>query len=329
MTHSIKRRVALFAIAAAICFGGFNAVEFVVHVLEKNARDQQLASVYSRLSSIRSRLESEVNATFFLSKGLVSSIVLNPEMSRTQFETITREMVSSHPFIETIGVVRGTQFRFIHPYDRFQVLMNVDLSRYPDWQPQLQQLKKGEKVLFGPMDFVSGKTGFLLRTPIFVLDSGSESGKEFWGFVSMSIARESLFSAARFSTEENGLLMAVRRQSSALGASVPIIGDQTVFTENSVRMPISFPSGAWEIAAVPVGGWGKNLPEILTVRFAGYGFALAIAVLSFFLLEMYFHTRYVSEHDHLTGLPNRRRLMRRLEKLAFDAKKNGVAFAVL
>lgn len=319
----------LFAVAAAICLGGINAVKFVSHVLEKNARDQQLASVYSRLSSIRSRLESEVNSTFYLSQGLVSSIALNPEMNRRQFETITRQMVGSYPFIETIGVVRGSQFKFIHPFDRFQVLMNVDLSMYSDWEPQLQQLMGGEKVLFGPMDFVTGKTGFLLRTPIFVSDTGSIGGKEFWGFVSMSIAQESLFSAANFSTKENGLLMAIRRGTGVLGESVPITGDQTVFAENSVRMPINFPSGSWEVAAIPIGGWGKNLPEILTVQFVGYGFALAIAVLSFFLLEMYFHTRHVSEHDHMTGLPNRRRLMRRLERLAFEAKKSGGSFAVL
>ncbi|MEP3275208.1 MAG: diguanylate cyclase [Stappiaceae bacterium] len=329
MTHSFKRRAALLIVAAAIFFGGMSAVEFVGHVLEKNARDQQLASVYSRLSSIRSRLETEVNAVFYLSQGLVSTVALDPDMDRKTFDAITMEIVGSYPFIQTVGLVRETQFKYIHPFDQFKGLLHVDLSKDPNWAPQLQQLRAGEKVFFGPMDFVTGKTGFLLRNPVFISDDSARKKDEFWGFVSMSIWQENLFSTAGFSTENRGLLMALRRQSGALGVSVPIAGDQEVFKQDAVKMPISFPSGAWEIAAVPVGGWGKNLPEILTVRFVGYGFAFAIAALSFFLLEMYFHTRFVSEHDHMTGLPNRRRLMRRLEKLALDTRKFGTTFSVL
>jgi signal transduction histidine kinase/CheY-like chemotaxis protein len=133
-------------------------------------------------------------------------------------------------------------------------------------------------VLSGPLDLVQGGEGFIVRTPIFVEEAGGR--RHFHGIVSTVIGAEGLYRASGLSDPGLTLDVALSGRDGVVGDGPPFFGDPAVLAGDPVTARVELPSGAWQLAAVPRGGWtAPPQPWGTRALFAVAGLLIAVPIL--------------------------------------------------
>ena len=84
------------------------------------------------------------------------------------------------------------------------------------------------------------------------------SASHFWGLVTITIDLPSVFADAGLDAARSTAQIALRD-----GSNTVIYGDPAVFAADSVLAPIDFPGGAWQLGALPPGGWLAPIQDVL------------------------------------------------------------------
>jgi diguanylate cyclase (GGDEF)-like protein len=167
---------------------------------------------------------------------------------------------------------------------------------------------------------VQGGQGFIGRFPVFI-DSG-DGNKTFWGIVSAVIDLERLY-------RDSGLLdaglpidVAIVGRDGLGGKGGQFYGPAAVLDHDPVVADILLPSGSWQIAAIPKGGWDTTPPNAWLLRL------LIFVAGALIMVPTVMTGRLIDERATNIGELRRRKaqlemLSRRLE-LALDASDIGV-----
>lgn len=289
-----------------------------------------------KLSKVRVQLEESINSTFFLFKGFITHIKLNPGLTQTEFEKISKQLIDDQPKISNIAAAPDFTVRMVYPLEGNQQLMDLDYHQLPTQWPSILRAKEtGQVVLAGPVQLVQGGVGLIGRLPVYI--QGAAGQREFWGIVSTVIHVDEFYRAAGLYDASLGLEFAIRGKNGMGDKGEVFFGNGELFRhDRSIIMDIMIPGGFWQIAAKPTEDWPAFSKPVLFIYLLG-SISVLLAIISFYIRRSHeyqwrkneLHISYLAYHDSLTGLPNRTHFAEELGRVLAHAKRSGNTIAVL
>jgi len=265
--------------AALTALGIFLAGLYADHLNERHFMNGQRASVFDKLSAIRSRLEGYVHANTSLVKGLSVVIATEPDMSRERFEALAGPLLAETWQLRNISAAPDFVVRYVFPLRGNEGALGLDIGNHPAQREAAFRARDiGEMVLAGPIDLVQGGRGFVGRFPVLV-DRGPDRGKAFWGVISAVIDEERLYEAVGLRESNMPIDIAIRGKD-ALGAKGELFfGRAEVFDSAPELASVRLPDGTWQLAAIPKGGWPVRADNAWALRLA-FAFGGSLIILS-------------------------------------------------
>lgn len=286
------------------------------------------------LSAVRARLEGTFSGTHSVAKGIMSFIALNPNVTEKQFHNFAGDLIDRNDEIRVVALAPDNVIKFIYPDQGNRKAIGMDYTKNQEQWPYIKQaIDTKAIVLSGPIDLVRvrGGRGLILRVPLFVPTDPNNPrlNQAFWGVSSLVIDEQKFMAAAGIQDMADGYYYALKGAPNTGAPTKPILGNQNLFTMDSVFIPVDIPGAeSWELAAYPINGWNQSSTEVLLAYGLGYVFSALIALLAFMLVLENAKNRQMALQDPLTGLPNRRLLEDRMKQLAAYSDRSGMGFQI-
>ena len=237
-----------------------------VCILDRSEQERFLqhnrATTIDRLSTVRSKLEGSLNSRLFLMRGLVAYISNNPKITEAEFAATARILLAQQIGIRNITLVKGTTVAYIYPRVGNEAALGVDLTALPEQREIVEEAIETRKtVLAGPVKLLAGGVGFISRSPIFLTPSGAdpETGV-YWGLAGLVIDKDSLMDEAGLNDPSAKLQYALQGKDAKGVSGEVFFGDGAIFQNNPIVLEVTLPSGSWQLAAIPLGGWPTSSP---------------------------------------------------------------------
>jgi PAS domain S-box-containing protein len=232
----------------------------------------------------RVRLEAEINARIALADALGSFAIAFPQPDEDRFALFAGDLMRRHGGIRALQLAPQAVVTFVQPLAGNEASVGSDLMADPQRSKVAQQaMQVPHAVLAGPYQLRQGGLGMVARKAIYRRVGEKD---EFWGLGIVVMDVPALLAQAGLATPEvGGLRLAVRGKDGRPDSAAVFFGAPGVFERDPVIESVMFPSGHWQIAAVPVQGWPETWPGrgiLLTVvgmvalLAGGLGLALAV-----------------------------------------------------
>ena len=231
---------------------------FIQYQLYQRFRNDQLLNVYHQASALRSRIEKEVNSNLMLIKGLADYVSFHPEMKHMYLERYCEGMLFRSDLIRQIAIAPDYVVSFVYPLKNNEAVIGLDYRFSPDkWRMAKEVHDTGELVAAGSVEMVQGVKALIGWAPVYV-----RSNEYFWGIVSAAIDVDLLLEKAGLNGSYD-LSVAIRGKDGQGASGSVFFGDKELFSpdKEAITMQVLLSSGSWEIAVMPVGGWGIIPPD--------------------------------------------------------------------
>lgn len=269
---------AIAAVSAVVVVGA--GVWIVDRAEQDRAAEEERALVLNQLSTLRARLEGELNSRLFLTRGLVAYVSNYPDITQAEFESLAAVILAQQTGIPSISLYKNTTVSHIYPLKGNEAALGFNPMSIPEEREAVQRaIDSKQTVVAGPVHLIPGGIAFVSRTPIFLTPEGGppESGS-FWGMVGLGIDKDTLFQEAEVFQLATKVQLAIRGKDSLGATGEVFFGDEKVFAENSVKLAVSLPNGSWQLAATPLHGW-QHQQHNLWLKLGGGLIALLTGVL--------------------------------------------------
>ncbi len=280
--HGTKERYVFFAWAFLFFLSIITGLLVLESTENKRFLKNQRESIVEKLSTIRARLESGVNSELLLARSIIIDVETNTDITKERFFKIAQHFMKSSNHIKNIGLAKGTILTYVYPVKGNEKAVGIDYKKITTQWPAVQRVIKGRKtVVAGPLNLVQGGVGIIGRTPIYIGkgNTGTDTG-EFFGILSVVISLPSLLEAAGLNNKDSLLNISIRGKDGLGSKGEVFYGSEDLFANDSVFMEITLPEGSWQMASVPVNGWGMQSPLIIYYRVI----AMAVGLVILFLL---------------------------------------------
>jgi len=298
-----------------IVLSGLYADHLNTTVFEQRLR----ADVAAQMSVVRARLEGNINSNIQLVRGLTSVISTEPDMKQDRFAALTRNLFAEKTQLRNIAGAPDFVVTLMYPLEGNEKAIGLNYRKTPAQFEAALRAASGF-VLAGPVDLVQGGKGFIGRFPVFYTSDDGE--KKLWGIVSAVIDADRLYIDSGLRAANLDIDIALSGKDALGIKGERFFGDLSIYQDDPVLADVSIPSGSWQIAAVPKGGWPSAPDNAVIVRLLIVGAGLLVFVpilVSGWLMEE--RQRNVKElHDREADLA---RISRRLG-LALDTSRVGV-----
>lgn len=256
---------------------------------------QNLRGSTAEVSSVlAARMTGHAEAMVGLAHGMVAILGYKPDLSQAEYARIARSLMAGHDDIRNIAAAPNLVVQYVHPLGPNRDVLGLDYRENPTQLTTVERVRlTGKTVFAGPVDFVQGGRGFIVRAPVFT-DAGGRPKPRFWGIVSVAIDEREFFQANGLFEEGLKIDIALRGVDGLGAAGATFFGSPELFKQNPVITRIELPSGYWELAAVPKGGWprfAKNAPVLRAIYICAVLMILAAAWYFIVLLKR----RHVAE----------------------------------
>lgn len=289
--------------------------------------------VRAELGLLRAKLEGALDGPLSASRGLVAALASEPEMGQARYDWLASRIIAPGSGVISLAAARDLKVNLIYPMAGNEAVMGLDYLTTPSQRDMALEVRDtGEFVLAGPLDLVQGGQGLIGRFPVFTERDGVHT---FWGLLSVVLDPGVIYSAAGLDDPALDLSVALAGRNGTGEAGALFYGDPSILERDPMRSDVLFPSGSWKLYAIPREGWGS------TVEMGGFRLLLGLAAVVASALTIALNLSWVQRletiaalrrreaelermrgdleaqalHDHLTGLPNRRYLERRLTQL--------------
>ncbi|MEZ5506348.1 MAG: PAS domain S-box protein [Gammaproteobacteria bacterium] len=239
------------------------------------ALDHARSDVLQELSVLRARLEGQININLQSVQGLVAAIALEPDMDQARFADYARPLVTPATQLRNIAAAPDMIVRMTYPLEGNERVIGFDLTALPEQRSSAERAaQQSSMVVDGPISLVQGGVGIVGRIPIRYTDQDGQ--ERFWGLISAVIDADRLYEVVGLTAASQHLQIAMRHVGANGQPGVPFYGAAGIFVANPVLVDITLPSGSWQMAALPVGGWPKRADNAWLLRLAMLGLGLLI-----------------------------------------------------
>ena len=248
-------------------------------VEQLNLTTQQIAmenQVRERLTLLQSRMESQLNGTILLARGLVAVIAANPGLTQREFQRAANPLFEGGSLLRNIGAAPDMVIRFLYPLAGNEEAIGLDYRKVPAQREAAERARDtGRLILAGPLKLVQGGTGIIARIPVFL--NGEMSQKQFWGLLSVVIDIDDLYRNSGLQEDALPIEVSLRGKDGKGSDGDVFYGNPELFDGHAIKTSITLPDGSWQMAARPLGGWEKDHSHILFIRL-GFAFTAVIVV---------------------------------------------------
>ena len=212
------------------------------------------ADVTSEVNLIRAKLEGNINSNIQLVRGLVATIATEPGMKQPRFAELAENLFREETQLRNIAGAPGLVISLMYPMAGNEKALGLDYrTDEKQREAALRARDSRELVLAGPVDLRQGGQGFVGRFPVFVdRDRPSEA---FWGIVAAVIDVQELYRDSGLLDDSLSIEIALTGKDALGGSGARFYGDARIIDDNPVTADVALPSGSWQIAAIPKGGW--------------------------------------------------------------------------
>ena len=221
--------------------------------------------VLQDLTVLRTQLEGVVNADVQLVRGLIATLITEPDMQQDRFASIAAGLIGSDTVVRNVAAAPDMVIRMVYPVEGNSAAIGLDyLANEVQRAAAIRARDSGELVLAGPVDLVQGGTGFVGRFPVFIPVEDGEP--RFWGIVSAVLDEQSLYREAGLLNPDLPMRIALSGRDGLGGRGDVFFGDPTIMQENPVTLSVLLPSGSWRLSAIPPEGWNAVPPTTPILR---------------------------------------------------------------
>jgi PAS domain S-box-containing protein len=240
---------------------GAALLALAIHVdrqMGQEERAAQRSEVLQRVSSIRARLEAEVNGNSQLVKGMVAAIVADPDMSQADFERFAKPLFRGDSALRNLSGAPDFKLEYLYPMANNQKAIGFDYRSKPAQLAAAERAMQTRKiVLYGPVRLVQGGSGLIAMLPVFI-ESDTGALDTPWGIVSAVIDTAKLYDASGLSSIRD-LNIALRQPATGTEqAPEAFFGQNSIFTKDPVTADVNLQGATWTLAAVPATGWEES-----------------------------------------------------------------------
>lgn len=306
-------------LAAAIAV--WTMLQSLVWLEQDRRRQAERAVLQAEASTVRARLESELNASLSLSLGLSSFVLARPDFPKAAFEQVAAFLLRAQPAIRSVALAPDNVIRHIYPLAGNERALGLDYMKTPSQREAVLRLMREKRpVIAGPIELVQGGIGIVNRIPVLFTEPGG--GTRYWGLASVAIDPIPIFERAALAIDGRlGDIHFSLRGKDGLGAQGEVfLGDGALFDDPAaIVTDIMIPGGKWQLALrqtsqTPHWRWATPVLILLPALLAG--------CLAAYSLLAHHRIRALALTDPLTGLANRRQFHASGEALFEQARRS-------
>ncbi len=250
------RRLSLRSLAwpFLLLLSGTGASWRVAELEHRTERESQRLAVQADLEPIRSALSRELFGTIELTEGIPALIAVEGDIPEARFHALAAQLLRRSDLVRNVAVAPSNVVRFVHPVAGNERIVGLDLRASPDKWPSVERmLRERRLVVAGPARLVEGGTGVIARVPIYT--SGAADAAHYWGLTSTVMDFDRLLARTPLASTAQRLSIAMRGVDGLGERGALFWGDRTVFDGAPVVVDVPLPSGSWQLAGIPRGGW--------------------------------------------------------------------------
>jgi signal transduction histidine kinase len=260
----------------------------------------QRNGILVQLDTIRSRLEGALTAPLLRTRGMAAQIIAHGDISQAEFDTIAEYLLRGYRHVRNIVVSRGMIIAMSYPLAGNESVIGVNYAHVPgQYKMVLKAIETHAPVLQGPVPLIQGGTGLIARFPVFLRNPDGSDGR-FFGMVNIILDIPAILDDAGLNRDDLPIAVAVRTRDDVGAASEKVFGDQAVFGQEPVTVDVSLPLGAWQLGAVPRGGWSEAERQLDTARMMIGAIFVLVALAAFGIAH------YVTERARRVAVLRRR-----------------------
>jgi len=254
-------------------------VSFAVYV-ERNetfiTKQEQRTLAVSETSRLRAQVEGYVSADIQLVRGMIAALTANLEMSQAEYSQLVELAMGRHQEFLNIAAAPGLIVNRVFPYEKNKAALGLDYNKNEAQRAAAYQVRDtGEMVLAGPINLVQGGTGFVARFPVWDTRNGQ---RQFWGLVAAVIDANLLYQEAGLLDPDLHIDVALVGKDGKGADGELFFGDAAVLDDSPILMDIQLPSGSWQLATRPKGGWALTADDMWPRRIAFFIVGLLILI---------------------------------------------------
>lgn len=241
---------------------------------------QQRSDVQMQGNLIRSRLEGVLNADIQLVKGLTAILSAHPITDQQEYGLLAEQVIGGKSEFINLAAAPDLVVSLVYPYEANKAALGLDYRANDAQRDAAFRVRDtGEIILAGPVNLVQGGTGFIIRFPVFTEQDGPH---RFWGIVSAVLDVELIYAASGISDPTHNLDIALIGEDGSGAAGGLFYGDPQILQDRPVLVDVVLPTGTWQMAVRPAGGW-LTTPENLWWNRALYVLAGLLIVIPTFI----------------------------------------------
>ncbi|GMB01140.1 ATP-binding protein [Pelosinus sp. IPA-1] len=258
-----RKRQITIVFALAISLGMILELVFLKHYEESLIRDVQV-TVAAELAAKTSALSAAVNRRFAILQGLIAftDAVRNHGDITMHFDEFAEGLIKTTSGIRTLIIAPNGTASLVYPQEGNEKIVgtNIFSTARPEQREALQRtLTSQQMVLNGPYQLLQGGFGLVARQSIYIED-------QFWGLATMIIDMNAVFAEAGLDQQGEHTRFSLRQFDGKV-----FYGDEQLFQEEPLILPVLLPDGQWEFAAGPRISWTESVKHQMTVvRVLGY-----------------------------------------------------------
>lgn len=280
-------------LAQSIFLGIFAAI-FVLAVVvyedvaqEAAFHQQNKNHVLDKLNIVRARLESELNARLALVHGLAAFAKSQRKFTEHDFNVFAKDLSEEFPNIRSLQLAPKAIVTYVYPKKGNLSVVGLNLLADPKSREDVMRIISEHRFhVSGPTELKQGGMALIGRHPIYQsVQVDGQPEELFWGFSTVLIDLEPLLTTAGLLNVASDLKFALRVKENKDGFGKVFFGAQDLLANDPVLIDVSFPSGGWQMAAVPKGGWVQSRPDRMYFWAVGLCLALIAGVFAYVLAK--------------------------------------------